>query len=350
MQYHPGSGTSRLTSELLRVQRELHGEGEFGVCCTCGNTDALVKTLELLTEPGDTVLVEAYTWPGFLSMLGPRRRRAVGVAIDERGALPRALDAALATLEQEEGPKQRLFYTIPTGHNPTGMTVDLERKKQLYDVCRRRGVVVLEDDPYYFLEFNDPSASFLSLDTDGRVVRLDSAAKIVAPGLRLGWASASPAFVEKYRLFSEGSTQFPSGLSQTALLHLLTDRDKWTAHLRHVVDDYRRRRDLLADALAAELDPALATFQLPASGMFFWLKQLVTPDAADLQDDFVDAGVAVVPGRCFRSTFGADKARDADTSVDPCPYLRLTFAFGQDHHIRTGVRRVAQVLKRRANA
>ncbi|KAJ8613912.1 hypothetical protein CTAYLR_009577 [Chrysophaeum taylorii] len=333
LQYHSGKGNPGLLEKVARLQHSLH-EGKYGIACTTGNTDALVKTIELLTEPGDPVFTETPTWPGFLSQLAPRDRAAVGVAMDERGVIPHALDAALA---KETGTQQRVFYTVPAGQNPTGVTVDDDRKRQIYEICRRRNVVIVEDDPYYFLRLdgNPLSASYLSLDRDGRVVRLDSASKILAPGIRLGWISGPELFVEKYVLLAETSTQFPSGLAQLAVSHLL-DRD-FSGHLDRIAADYRRRRDLLVTTLEENLDATLADWNLPTCGMFLWVKQHVSPDARHLVDDFVEKGVAVVPGHCFATT------RDLQ-----CPYFRLTFAFGSDDDIRKGAARIAAVLKDKA--
>lgn len=332
LNYHPGIGIGLLLAKLKEMQHMLH-PGSYEVACTGGNMDGLLKAVDLLTEPGDSILVESITWPGFLTQLYAKRRVTVPVAMDEEGPIPSSLEARLTQLEKESGKaQQRVFYTVPTGHNPMGITVPNERKRQLYDICRRRNVVILEDDPYYFLKFDDTAhSSFLSMDVDGRVVRFDSTSKTVAPGLRLGWVSACPNFIKKHKLLSETTTGFPSGLSQMALLTLLNSNQRWLEHLESTKAAYRQRRDVMQDALSRYLSN-LAEWSLPASGMFFWVKLRGVEDAAALQSRLVDAGVACVPGSCFY------------VEREPSPYIRLSYAYGSFRDLEEGVKRIARVL------
>jgi len=353
LQYHKGSGVEALRSRLEAIQRRVHGRGAWGVACSVGCTDALLKTLELLTEAGDEVLVEEYTWPGIVAQTVPRRRTTVAVAMDAGGVVPAALEATLAALPR----KQRVFYTISSGQNPTGCTPTEARKQEVYAICRKYDVVILEDDPYYFLTMPldyeseadmpgaDPAklpASYLSMDVDGRVVRLDSAAKIVAPGLRLGWVSAPMAFLDKFTVLNETSVQFPSGAAQAAMLALLeTWRDDagFDAALRKTQHEYARRRDVLVAAVRGALAEAggatLATLETPAAGMFLWLEQFVAPDSRALQDKLIKNGVACIPGACFATP---------DKQGDDCPFLRLTYASATDAEMRAGASRLAATL------
>ncbi|KAH8049020.1 2-aminoadipate transaminase [Aureococcus anophagefferens] len=146
-------------------------------------------------------------------------------------------------------------------------------------------------------------ASYLSMDVDGRVVRLDSAAKIVAPGLRLGWVSAPMAFLDKFTVLNETSVQFPSGAAQAAMLALLeTWRDDagFDAALRKTQHEYARRRDVLVAA-----------------------------------DKLIKNGVACIPGACFATP---------DKQGDDCPFLRLTYASATDAEMRAGASRLAATL------
>ena len=360
LQYHKGSGLEDLRSQLEAIQRRVHGAGPWGVACSVGCTDAILKTIELLTEPGDEVLVEAYTWSGVLAQCLPRNRRPVAVAMDGGGVVASALDAALAALPR----KQRVFYTIPSGQNPTGCTPSTERKRAVYAVCRKHGVVILEDDPYYFLTMPeetplgegampgaDPARlpdSYLRLDVDGRVIRLDSAAKVVAPGLRLGWVSAPRDFLDKFTVLSETSVQFPSGAAQATMLALLGASD-FDASLRKTQFEYARRRDVLVGALRSELaaaaeadgQPPLATVDSPTAGMFLWLHQFVADDSRGLMDDMVANGVACIPGACFAPP---------ETQAQDCPFLRLTFASATDDEMKAGAKRVVATLAARRAA
>ena len=217
----------------------------------------------------------------------------------------------------------------------------------------------MEDDPYYFLampldyasEADMPGAdpaklpkSYLSMDVDGRVVRLDSAAKIVAPGLRLGWVSAPMAFLDKFTVLNETSVQFPSSAAQAAMLALLEtwgDDAGFDAALRKTQHEYARRRDVLVAAVRGALAEAggatLATLETPAAGMFLWLRvsPSVAPDSRALQDKLIKNGVACIPGACFATP---------DKQGDDCPFLRLTYASATDAEMRAGASRLAATL------
>ena len=204
-----------------------------------------------------------------------------------------------------------------------------------------------------------PPRSYLSLDTDGRVVRLDSFAKFVSPGLRVGFVSAPPAFLEKFKVLQETSAQFPSGVAQAALLGLLRcwGRDGLDAHLRALQRSYTARRAALLAALADAFgddgalvgaardaaaaahdetkgDTLLATWSAPSAGMFLWVHQTAVADTRALTDELIAAGVALVPGGCFQPPDGGD-----------CPDLRLTFAAAPEDDMRRGAQRLAAVLR-----
>jgi DNA-binding transcriptional MocR family regulator len=160
-------------------------------------------------------------------------------------------------------------YLVPTAQNPTGVTMSTRRKEDIYRVCQEENILVVEDDAYYYLYHgeqdiqkvnevlqlskSDPHhmtdfvnslpglknlpPSMLSMDNDGRVLRFDSLSKFISPGFRIGWITNNdPAFVDKYQLLQEVSTQFPSGLSQSVLLAMTQawGDSKLHAHLQQV--------------------------------------------------------------------------------------------------------------------
>jgi kynurenine/2-aminoadipate aminotransferase len=119
-------------------------------------------------------------------------------------------------------------YTIPTGANPTGASLTLERKKTLYRLAQQYNLLILEDDPYYFLQFNPCVPSFLSMDVDGRVLRFDSFSKILSSGLRVGFVTGPSELLNRLNLHTQASNLHPSGLSQAVVVkvrHLFLARN-----------------------------------------------------------------------------------------------------------------------------
>lgn len=405
MNYHAGAGVEELRATVAALQYRLHAPPgpvpggpappppppRFEVTMSSGNSDALLKSIELLTDPGDVILAEAFAWPTTLAMCLTRGRLVVGVPLDADGLDVPALRAAAV---RHRG-RAKVLAVTPSGHNPTGVTYTDARRREVYAACRDEGLAILEDDPYCFLHMplvsrgRGPAAmrglapcgergqpySFLALDSDpalcgaegvpgGRVVRLDSFSKIFAPGLRLGWVSAPAPFVAQFRLLTEASNQHPSGVSQSVVRAMLREwgDDGLDAHLRALQLEYTRRRDVLLDALERAFAPRpgddgrapLASWTAPECGMLVWLRQAVWADTIELGERLVADGVACVPGALFSPPVegAVDSAESgaggAHAGRAPCPFLRLTFASASDEEMRVGCERIAAALRRDA--
>lgn len=239
-----------------------------------GATDGWHKVLELLCNPGDPILVEAWTYPSAIESGWPMGVRPVPVPIDADGLIPEGLDKLLGEWNEEKrGCKRpRVLYTVPVGQNPCGSVAQAERKKQIYAVCVKYDVIIAEDDPYYILQFpweekeleacisapteenrrflRSLSPSYLTFDYQGRVIRLDTFSKTVAPGCRLGWITSNARFSERLLRASETSTQQPSGFTQVVVGKILESwgMDGWIRWLRGLRAEYRERRDVTVDA------------------------------------------------------------------------------------------------------
>jgi len=187
----------------------------------------------------------------------------------------------LSSWETAQSSKPHVLYTVLTGQNPTGSTQSLNRRKAIYEIAERHDLVIVEDDPYYFLQMppyhhSDGSSgtsgsngqttedqtsieafhsqyipSFLSLDTSGRVVHLDSTAKILAPGLRAGWVTASSQIIDKFLAYPEIRTVSVSGPSQLMLWHLLDESWAYSGFLSWLMyfsQEYQWRRNVVLDS------------------------------------------------------------------------------------------------------
>ena len=237
--YGQGSGAAQLLRWITEHTELVHNPPYQDWRCTMsiGSTSALDMSLRMLTRPGDMVLSEEYTFSAAVETALPMGLRMAGVPMDAEGLLPNAMDSILSNwdVEARGGRKPHILYTVPTGQNPTGATSGLERRRAIYAVCQKHDIFIIEDEPYYFLQMQPytpgeqappppPSSradflqslvpSYLSLDTDGRVMRLDSFSKVLAPGSRIGWVTASEQLIAKYQKHADCSTQGPSGMSQ----------------------------------------------------------------------------------------------------------------------------------------
>ena len=190
------------------------------ICATTGSQDALAKAFDLFTGEGQPpVLVESPTYSGSLAYLQPTGVELVGVPTDGGGLDPQALDAILR--HWDDGPRPRVLYTIPVGGNPTGASLSLERKREIYGIAREFDLILLEDDPYYWMQFGgERTPSFLSLDADQRVLRFDSFSKLLSSGIRVGFCTGPPRLVERIELHAQASVLHGSGVSQALVAGL----------------------------------------------------------------------------------------------------------------------------------
>ncbi|PSC75895.1 B Chain Kynurenine Aminotransferase Ii Inhibitor [Micractinium conductrix] len=349
------AGLPSLHQWAVNHVRTLHTPpGGHDLLLTSGASHALEMVCSLFLDPGDAVAVEEYSYPQLLEChLVPRGCRVLPVAMDDEGVLPESLEQALAGAQQRGEPLPKLFYSVPTGHNPTGIVTSLERRRAVYGICRRYGLLIVEDDAYFYLQFPQGTdsppglaglprhASYLSLDVDGRVVRIDTFAKFLAPGLRLGWAVAAPAVAEKLTHLMQAQTLGPSGLSMALTDALLAE---WgdaglDAHLRLVQSEYAAKAAALHAAAQREL-AGLAEWRQPRAGMFMWVRLLGVDESSQVLDALQAERVVCVAGRICHP-------RAADPAFR-CPYLRLSFSHPPAERLEEGVRRVGVALRRLA--
>ncbi|KAL1952563.1 hypothetical protein VTO42DRAFT_4812 [Malbranchea cinnamomea] len=349
---------------------------DWRCCLTAGSTAAWDATLRLFCERGDYVLVEEYTFCTAMETALPLGLRLAPVKIDEQGLIPEALDEMLSTWDEtvRGGRKPFVLYTIPSGQNPTGATQSADRRKAVYKVAQKHDVIIVEDEPYFFLQMQpykgsntppDPAPasieeflnalvpSFLSLDVDGRVVRLESFSKVISPGSRVGWVVASEQVIERFARHFECSTQNPSGMSQLILYKLLNDSwghegyFKWLINLRM---EYTKRRDYILDACEKYLPTGVASWHPPDAGMFHWIKVdwHRHPDASK--------GIRAVEEAIFKAAIAHDVLVScgswfiADNTREPTElFFRATFAAAPGDKIQEAIRRFGDALREQFN-
>ncbi|GMG32637.1 unnamed protein product [Ambrosiozyma monospora] len=178
------------------------------------STDAILRTF---CDPGDFVLCDNFTYPCFVESCKPLRVEIVPVDVDSDGIDPKQMDETLSKMNK----KPKFYYAVPVGHNPLGYTMSLERKLEVYKVCQKHNILIVEDDPYFHLQLPNedgtpppPVSSFLKLDTDGRVLRIDSFSKMLMPGSRCSILTANKTFIENILLVHSMVNQFTKTLSK----------------------------------------------------------------------------------------------------------------------------------------
>ncbi|MDH6586432.1 2-aminoadipate transaminase [Streptomyces sp. SAI-133] len=297
------------------------------VLVTTGSQQALSLLATALVEPGDTVLVESPCYLAALQAFGFAGARVVAVPGDDEGPDPVALEELVA----RERPK--LLYTVPTFQNPTGRTMSAERREAVASVAARRGLWIVEDDPYGELRFEGERVPWIAAHEEARdrTVLLGSFSKVMAPGLRLGWLRAPGELRRACAVAKQAADLHTPTVNQLAAARYLAGRDLDT-HVRRVAGVYGERRDAMLAGLADAL-PEGSTWTRPEGGMFLWARLPSSYDTTALLPQVVRRDVAYVPGAPFY-------AGEPDRST-----LRLCFVTQTPSEIAEGLRRLGEGLR-----
>ena len=273
-----------------------------GIACTAedvliiqGGQQGLDLAARMMIDPGDVVITENPTFLGALIAFNPCEPTYATVRSDQDGMDADDLARVLAT-EQ----RAKMIYVVPDFANPTGTTLSLARRHRLIELANDHDVLVIEDSPYRPLRYSgDHLPTLKSLDTEGRVLHLGSFSKILAPGMRLGWATAEPGMLERLSLLKLAADTQSSTLNMSATSAYLARFDL-DAHIARSVPVYRHKRDLML-ATMTETFPDHVRWTEPDGGLFTWLTFPTGFDAAAFMAERLlpEAKVAFVPGATF---------------------------------------------------
>lgn len=331
LQYGSGQGDVVLREQILDVMSEVGVTAHpDDIVVTTGSQMALDLVTRVFCDPHDVVLVEAPSYVGALGVFRAYQCDVVHVAMDEQGLNPTALSEAIASV-RASGRTIKMIYTIPSFHNPAGVTQGQARRAEILAIAQRAGILLLEDDPYGLLGFDGTAPRAIRADDAEGVIYLGSFSKTIASGLRVGWAVAPHGVREKLVLAAESAVLCPSNYAQMTVSDYLATQP-WREQIATFRDLYRERRDALLDAMAT-LMPAGTTWTVPAGGFYSWLTLPEGLDSKAMLPRAVAALVAYVPGTGF---YIDGQGREN---------LRLSYCYPDPDRIREGVRRLAGVIE-----
>jgi 2-aminoadipate transaminase len=331
LQYGPTEGLSlvkRCVVEVMRAEGIEVDPDELLV--TTGGQQVIDLVCKTLLDPGDVVVCEAPTYPGAVPTFCAYEADVVHVTMDRDGMRVDELESTVARLERA-GRRPKFIYTVPTFHNPAGVTLSLERRRELVRIAAERELLVLEDNPYGLLRYEgNPLPTLRALDGGEFVIYSSTFSKILSPGVRLGWTAAPAPVLEKLNIGKQASDLCSSSISQY-FVGAYFDSGPWEDYVRSLIEIYRRRRDVMLDALAEHF-PREAEWTHPQGGLFIWATLPDYIDTTDLLARALDEHVAFVPGRAaFLDGRGGSS-------------MRLNFSGVDEDQIREGVRRLGEVV------
>ena len=295
------------------------------VTITTGSQQSLDLITKALINPGDRILVEDPTYVAALKIFGLYKADVVPVASDEGGIIPEELEKRL-----QEAPA-KLIYLIPNFQNPTGTTLNFERRKKIMEIVKDRNVVVIEDDPYGKLRYDgEPVAHMKTMDDQGQVVYLGSFSKIIAPGLRVAYIVCDEKIAQKIVLGKQNNDMHTPGYTQM-IVNEYCRRGLLEPHIKECRDLYSGKRDLMVRAME-KFFPKDMRWIRPEGGMFLWAMLPEGGSAMDLLDYALPAKVAYVPGDSFFA------------NGNGIGTMRLNFANASDENIEAGIRLLGEKI------
>jgi 2-aminoadipate transaminase len=329
LQYTTSNGLPELRAQVAdRLTRSCLPTTADDVLIIQGGQQGLDLAAKLVLDAGDTVITEDPTFLGALIAFNPCEPSYAAVRMDDDGMDTDHLHEVL-----EASPRAKMIYTVPDFQNPTGVTMSLPRRRRLIELANDHDVLVVEDSPYRELRYDgDPIPTLKSLDTEGRVIHLGSFSKILAPGMRLGWAVASGEIVEKLGLLKLAADTQSSTLNMAATSAYLSRYDI-DAHIADALPVYRRKRDLML-ATMEQTFPEAASFTRPQGGLFVWVTLPESVDTAAFMLDRLlpEAKVAYVPGATFFPV------------VQQHHHARVSFSGVPDDQLARGISRFGELL------
>jgi 2-aminoadipate transaminase len=347
LQYGPTRGYRPLLDVILGIQqrRGISAPVEE-LIVTTGSQQGLDLVARVLLDPGDVVLVERPSYVGALSAFRNVQAAMIGVAQEADGIDLAALDETWTRLHAE-GRRVKFVYVVPNFQNPTGLLIGLDKRKRLLDWAERRNVLIVEDDPYRELYFEDSATEaevypIKADDRSGRVVYLSSFSKTLAPGYRVAWISAPPAITAKFEMAKQAEDLLTGSLDQR-MIYEACKRGVLERQLPVLRREYARKRDVMEEALRRECGD-LVSWPKPKGGFFLWLTLPPAVDADRMLERAIENGVIYVAGEAFFvNAIGDSGSRGKNT-------LRLCFSAPTAERIEAGVTRLAQTLRAEAAA
>ncbi len=333
LQYGSGQGSDELREMIVEVMRPdgIRGHAD-DVVVTTGSQQALDLISQIFVNPGDVVLAEAPSYVGALGTFRAYQANVVHVPMDSEGLVPEELERVIDELEAE-GKPIKFLYTIPNFHNPGGVCLSAERRPRIAEICQRRRILVVEDNPYGLLGFDgDPIPAIQSINPNG-VVYLGSFSKTFAPGYRVGWALAPTAVAARLTLANENALLCPSTFAQLSINEYLRTYD-WYQQVKEYREMYRERGCAMQAALEEYMP--MCSWNSPEGGFYTWVRLPEGLDAQAMLPRAVTNLVAYVSGTAF---YADGQGRD---------HMRLSFCYPTPERIREGVQRLARVVRAEA--
>lgn len=330
LQYSVTEGYAPLRKYMEEYMKKKYSVGDENddIIITSGAQQVMNLVTKVFVNRGDTIICEDPSFIGSLNAFRSFGANLVGVPVQADGIDLNALENAIKTSENV-----RFLYTIPNFQNPSGITMSLEKRKAVYELCKKYGILILEDNPYGEIRFSgEDIPTIKSMDTEGIVIYAGSFSKVLSPGMRVGYAIANKEIISKLTVCKQTDDVHTTLWSQLVSYKFITEYD-FEGHLEKIRSIYRRKANLCMKLADEHLKPIVDYYPVEG-GLFLWCKLPEGVDMMDFTMKALDNKVAVVPGTAF----------SVDTAVKSYR-IRINYSTPTDEQIINGMEILGKLLK-----
>lgn len=316
-----GYGPLRESAKAFFNRHEQVSKEYDDLIITSGSQQIMDFLAKCICNEGDTIICEDPSFLGALNAFRSNGAKLIGVSLEEDGINMEELEKAM-----QQKPTPKFLYVIPNFQNPMGTTMSLEKRKKTYELAKKYGVLILEDNPYGDLRFSSEAVpSIKSMDEEGIVLYAASLSKIIAPGMRVAVAIGHKDLLSRLTVAKQVADVHTNVWAQRVMDRFLrtTDMDQ---HLERLQAIYRDQAQLMLDRIKEYFHPSVQ-YTKPEGGMFIWATFPDDVDVLEFIQEAIKQNVAVVPGSAFM----------VDESA-PCHSIRLNFSTPTKENIEKGIK------------
>lgn len=323
LQYSVSEGYTPLRNTIKEYVKKEHntGSGDDDVLITTGAQQIMDLCSKALVNEGEVVICEAPSFIGSLNTFRSYNAKLVGVNVEPDGMSIEELENAL-----KANPNARLIYTIPNFQNPSGITMSFEKRKKIYELAKKYGVLIVEDNPYGDLRYSGEYVpNIKSLDTDGIVIYAGSFSKVISPGIRVAYCICPKPIFQKLVVCKQGNDVHTNIWSQYVCNEFINKYD-FNAHLARLREIYTKKADYCMNLLDKYCAPAI-TYHRIDGGLFIWCNLPESIDMPTFCKTAVENKVCVVPGNAFLTD-----------ENEKCQSFRINFSTPTDEQLEKGIK------------
>ncbi len=326
MSYSGGTGPSNIVKWIQKRSklRSIHVD-DNQIIVTAGSMQAIDLVARTLTDPGDEIWIEAPCFFGAIRTFNLAQVNLRSFPIDENGIIVEHVEKALieATLQQKPIPK--ILYIMPNYHNPGGVNLSVDRRKKLAELAYEYNFFILEDDAYVELSFNGTYLPSIHSFGPERVIYLSTFSKVIAPGIRLGWAIGLSDIINKIRILK---TDGLTSVYVQEVVHNVLEQLDIEEHIKYLSNTYKSRKEAMVEAITEHFGNEVS-FVSPEGGFFLWLTFPPGVNTSAFVEAAMTAGVSYLDGQHF---FLDDEGFNT---------MRLCFTYCSEEKIKEAIKRLA---------